>query len=269
MISEAAAKLRRAAIGTTKQREKDRLAIRHKKPIAAFFKRQKGAVLSEMDKYQFLFSESYRKLSESNIDFTGQNWDRVWDGIAQDTEGELQHIIAAASADGLAAGADQLRRVMFDPKTTFNLANPRAVRWFQDNGGSVDKIRGIQQTTGDQIKAVITNAIDKGWSYDQTAKEISRKFDGFSKKRGKTIAVYETSTAYEQGNKLFAQSLIDDGVMMQESWVTSHDSKVRPEHAANEAEGWVPIGHIYSSGDIDCPTDPGCRCFKIYQEVPK
>jgi hypothetical protein len=269
MISESAAKLRRAAIGTIKQREKDRLASRHKKPIAAFFKRQKGAVLAEMGKYQFLFSESYRKLSESNIDFTGQNWDRVWQEIARNSEGELQHIIAAASADGLAAGADQLRRVMFDPKTAFSLANPRAVRWFQDNGGSVDKIRGIQQTTGDQIKAVITTAIDKGWSYDQTAKEISRKFDGFSKKRARTIAVYETAQGYEEGNRLFADALKDDGVIMEKFYQTSEDDLVSDLCRNNQDDGWIPLNQTHSSGVQQPPGHPNCRCYELYQEVPK
>ena len=50
-LSEAAARnLRSAAIGTLKQREKDRLVRKHRKQFAAFFRRQKVMVLEEMNK---------------------------------------------------------------------------------------------------------------------------------------------------------------------------------------------------------------------------
>ena len=269
-LSEAAARLSRAAIAMKKRREKDALARKHQKKVAAFFRRQKVLTLDALGQQEYLFHESFRHLSEETTELTIIQWDRIWEEIARNSNQNLQTIIAAAEADGLIGGAEQLRKALpFDPKTTFSLANPRAVQWFAANGGSVEKIRGIQDTTRDQMQAVITKAIDEGWSYNQTAKEISGKFDGFTRERAQRIAVFETGSAYEQGNKLFAQSLEDDGIVMEEQWVTSHDEKVRPEHAANEAEGWVEIGHVYSSGDTDCPTDPGCRCYKIYREAPR
>jgi uncharacterized protein with gpF-like domain len=112
----------------------------------------------------------------------------------------------------------------------------------------------------------MTTAIDEGWSYGQSAKEIKKLFDGpISRDRAQRIAVFESGQAYEAGNNAFAKSLEDDGVTMEQHWMTSHDEKVRPEHAANEAEGWVPMGHVFSSGDTEPPTDPGCRCYMIFQ----
>jgi hypothetical protein len=271
MISEAIARLTRAVTSLQKRRQKDTLARKHQRNLTAFFQKQKGMVLDQLRQRQYLFTESYRQLSEEITRLTLQNWQNLWDEIAHNSTAELQHIIASASADGLASGAVQLKTAMaFDAKTTFSLANPRAVRWFQQNGGSVDKIRGIQATTGDSLRRVIESALDEGWSYSSTAKEIQKLYDGpISRARAQRIAVFETGSAYEQGNKLFAESLVDDGVEMQERWVTSHDEKVRPEHTANENEGWVEIGHVYSSGNADVPTDPGCRCYKEYREAPK
>jgi uncharacterized protein with gpF-like domain len=134
----------------------------------------------------------------------------------------------------------------------------------------VDYIKGINRTTGDSLKRVIGTALDEGWSYSQTAKEIQKLYDGpISRDRAQRIAVYETGKSYEKGNELFARSLEDDGVTMEEHWETSKDEKVRPEHTANEAEGWVPMGHVFGSGHTEPPTDPGCRCYMAYREAPK
>lgn len=271
-LSEAAARLARSAMALKKRREKDALTRKHQKKIAAFFRQQKAAVLEDLGKNRHLFSESYRKLAEeSPVDLTLQNWDRIWEMISNDTSGELQKVIFNAEVEGVVWGAENLKKAipLFDKKSSFNLANPRAVKWFQDNGGSVDRIKGIQQTTGDSLKRVIGTAIDEGWAYTQTAKEIRKLFDGpISRDRAQRIAVFESGQAYEAGNMLFAQSLKDDGVRMEKMWMTSHDEKVRPEHAANEAEGWIPIDQIHQTGHQEPPTDPGCRCYEIYREAP-
>jgi hypothetical protein len=274
-LTEAAERLQIAAIGTLKQRQKDRLARKHRPRIAAFFRSQKRAVLDALAKEKYLFTESYRRLTEDTTQLTLSQFDRIWDTISDETIAELQRVVFNAEVDGVAAGADQLKKLLpFDPSkkagTTFNLANPRAVQFFKSTGGSVDYIKGINRTTGDSLKRVIGTALDEGWSYSQTAREIQKLYDGpISRDRAQRIAVYETGKSYEKGNELFARSLEDDGVTMEEHWETSKDERVRPEHTANEAEGWVPMGHVFSSGHTEPPTDPGCRCYMAYREAPK
>lgn len=270
-LSEAAGKLSLAATSLKKRREKDKIARKYQRKIAAFFRQQKATVLDELGKHRYLFSESYQKLSEGPVDFTRQNWDRIWEVIANASDAELQQVIFGAEVEAVTKGAANLKAGigLFDKATSFNLTNPRAVEWFADKGGSIDYIKGIQRTTGNQLKTIIGAGIDAGKPYNQLAKEISQKFGEFSRDRAQRIAVFETGQAYEEGNSLFAQSLIDDGIQMQERWMTSHDEEVRPEHTANEAEGWVEVGHIYSSGDDAPPTDPGCRCYKEYREAPR
>jgi hypothetical protein len=268
-LFEAAARLSSAAIGLRKRREKAALARKHQKKVAAFFRRQKALTLDALGRQEYLFHESYRRLSEETTELTAAQWQRIWEEIARQSTPDLQEAIAAAEADGLIYGAEQLKRSLpFDAKTTFNLANPRAVAWFQQNGGSIEKIAGIQRTTGDQIKTIITKAIDEGWSYNQTAKEISEKFDGFSRDRAQLIAVNETAQAYEEGNMLFAQSLKDDGITMVKKWMNSGDDKVSDGCLENTADGFIPIDQYHSSVHQQPPRFPGCRCWEIYEQAP-
>jgi|GEM_PF-978531 uncharacterized protein with gpF-like domain len=273
-LQEATDRLNRAAIGLLKRREIDRIAAKHRPKISAFFRRQRDITLEKFKGYDFLFTESYRALREvanPNEFLTTHDMDRLWSEVDSETFDDLQRVIAGVESDGVQAGGNQLSKMLsIDPSkkpgTTFNLANPRAVAWFQKTGGSTQYISGIQATTGESIKRLMTTAIDEGWSYGQSAKEIRKLFDGpISRDRAQRIAVFESGQAYEAGNNAFAKSLEDDGVTMEEHWMTSHDEKVRPEHAANEAEGWVEMGHTFSSGDTEPPTDPGCRCYMVYQ----
>lgn len=257
-----------------KVRAKDRLAEIHRKNIAYFFRAQKAMVMKLIGKRTLSApAGKTRELEDLPWNLTQDEWDRLWENVSNRTTPELQKIIASAEADALHAGANNFKLAITGPDpskkpgTTFNLANPRAVAWFQRNGGSVDYIKGIQSTTSSQIKTIIKDALDTGQAYNKTAKQISEAFDGMSRDRAQRIAVYETGNAYEAGNRQFADSIKADGVEMEEKWMTSEDDKVRPEHAANEAEGWVPLDHVFSSGDVSPPTDPGCRCYMIYRQA--
>jgi SPP1 gp7 family putative phage head morphogenesis protein len=176
-------------------------------------------------------------------------------------------------ADGLHAGANGIKDALegsvsatLDKKTTFNLANPRAVAWFHEHGGSVDYIAGIQENTGTRIKEIITDGLKKGQSYSQTAKQISDQFDEFSRARATRIAVYETAQAYEQGNMLFAQSLKDDGVEMEKMYQTSEDALVSDLCRGNQDDGWIPIDEFHSSGVQEPPGHVNCRCYEVYRQ---
>jgi hypothetical protein len=263
-----------AAIGLQKVREKDGIARAHLLDIQDFFHKQGDSVA-----FRFMFMRDFfpelapevrmMEVKKSIDPAALKRWDDIWKSVEVETTGKLQQVVKGIEQDALLKGAAQLATQMkFDAKTTFSLSNPRAVAFFRKTGGSVDYIRGIQATTAESLKRVITTGLDEGWSYNDTAKEIRKLFDGpISRERAQRIATYETGQSYEAGNRMFAESLEDDGITMEEHWMTSHDEKVRPEHAANEAEGWVPMGHVFSSGDTESPTDPGCRCYMQYRQA--
>jgi len=270
---EAADRMNRAAIGLRKHYEVDVLARRYRPRFAAFFRKQKGITLERFKDYKFLFTEEYRNLREEihpNELLTTHDWGRLWQEVDRETFDALQKIIAGVEGEGVLKGAafsaNQIGTITPD-SPTFSLANPRAVQWFMDYGGSLSYITDIQYTTRDQLQAVITKAIDEGWSYNQTAKVISSKFDGFSRERATRIAVHESAQAYEAGNRMFADTLTDDGVEMEKMWMTSHDDRVSDGCEENEGDGWIPITDMHTSGHQQPPRFPGCRCYEIYRQV--
>lgn len=278
-LEEAADRLHRAAIGLQKQKQIDRIAAKHRPTLSAFFQSQKSRTLEELGKYQFLFTEEYRRMREEsgtpNEFLTVHDWDRMWQAVDQDTFDDLQKAITGIESDGMLQGGQQLKVLLGHyeqgkwvsiPKF-WDLSNPRAVAWFAKTGGNVSYISGIQQTTQNEIKTIIGKAIDEGWSYGQTAREISGKFDEFSRDRAARIAVDETGNAYEAGNKEFANSLQEDGVDLEKMWNTSHDDKVSDLCRGNEADGWIPIDQPHNSGHQQPLGHINCRCFETYRQA--
>lgn len=256
-----------------KVRTKEVLAKRHTANMAAFFHQQKVMVMQDLSWKMLSKPEGIgvRELEISHI--TPAIWDRIWKQVTKKTSPLLKEVIVSMEADGLHAGSNTMKDAIqgkisfkFDKKTTFNLANPRAVAWFHEHGGSVDYIKGIQQTTGDQIRTIIEEGLKKGQSYTQTAKQISEQFDEFSRSRAQRIAVYETAQAYEQGNMLFAQSLKDDGIEMEKFYQTSEDDRVSELCRGNQDDGWIPIDQYHKSGVQEPPGHLNCRCFELYRQ---
>jgi hypothetical protein len=273
-LAQAVDRFTRAAIGLQKRREKDAIAAKHEPAFRDFFERQGHTVL-----FRFMFMEEFFRQPEPvrmmeakrpvNTEAL-KRWDDIWQSVEQETTDTLQRLVTGTEAEGMQKGADQLRGQLglFDPKQSFSLANPRAVAWFRKNGGSVDYIKGIQETTGGSLKTVITTALDEGWSYDDTAEEIKKLFDGpISTDRARLIAVNESAQSYEAGNRAFADSIADDGIVMEKRWTTSHDNRVSDGCEENEGDGWIPIDEPHTSGHQEPPRFPGCRCFEQYRQA--
>ena len=194
--------------------------------------------------------------------------DKIWSDIEKETDEDLQNVILGVEKDGILSGADQLKgQLKYDPKTTFNLANPRAVKYFKETGGSLKYIKDIQGTTKGSLQRLMVTALDEGWSYNQAGQEIRKLFDGpISRERARLIAVTESARSDETGNHIFAQSIQDDGVKMEKYWQNSQDGKVSDGCLENSAAGWIPLNEEFPSGDQEPPRFPGCRCFAMYRE---
>jgi len=264
-LYEVAARVKYAAIGVKKTRDVTRLARPQRKKLSTFFLLQKQFVLDVLNEKQYLFSESFRRLAE--VQYTLNDFNSAWDDIADKTEFELQTIITQTEAAALTKGA-AMAETMFVPGKggSFDLQNPRAVNWFLERGGSFDYIKGINRTTGNQLKTVIASALDEGWTYNKTAKAINQRFSAFSVQRAQNIAVYETGSAYEAGNRMFIDSVADTGIVMEKSWQNSGDELVSDGCLQNSADGWIPLNQAHSSGHQQPPRMLRCRCYEIYRE---
>lgn len=267
-------RLREANLGTIKRREQDAISLKFMPKIKTFFKKQEQQFMQRFRYYKDSFPESksrtafFSKLLEQDRQFTLSDFDRAWNEVEIETTDQLQVLIYKIEAEALEKGAVTIAQ-MFRPETggSFDLANPRAVAWFSQFGGSLDYIKDIQGTSKDQLKTIITKAIDEGWSYNKTAKALSDRFTQFGRARAQLIATHESAQAYEAGNRIFIDGLTDAGIVIEKKWMNSFDEKVTPECKANTADGWIPLNQAHTSGDQNPPRFPGCRCYENYREA--
>lgn len=271
-----ATRVRQAAIGLQKIREKNRLAKAHYPAFRDFFQKQRDQVLKQLDALAKYFPDPEVKTNKTAAEIRAEllkEFNGIWDDVEKGSTKDLQELVTAAEMDGMEAGGkfgeDTINPGGITPTSkTFSLENPRAVAFFKKTGGSVDYIKGIQTTTGDQLRTIIADALETGQSYSKTAKIISDAFDGpISRDRAQTIAVYETAQAYENGNREFAASIADEGVNMEKKYQTSEDDLVSDLCQGNQDDGWIPLDEAHSSGVQQPPGHVRCRCYEIYREA--
>ena len=103
------------------------------------------------------------------------------------------------------------------------------------------------------MRGVIENGIKEKRGIPGLARDIRKQFEDMSRSRAEMIARTETADTLEQA---FVDRSKAMGVTGKQ-WVT-HDPCEICE--ANEAEGVVPIDHVFSSGHERPPAHPNCRC---------
>jgi hypothetical protein len=279
-------KLKEATAYTIKRRENDALVRKHLPQIKTFFRAQRDLYLDRLANYQNLFPESnrvdrsadyYFKLIEQDRQMTLRDFDQIWSAVDKETFGDLQDVVTGYEEAGYKSGIKTGGDLYEGPKVNFafDLDNPRAVNWFAQNGGSVDYIAGIQGTTADRLKTVITKGLEENKTYDQMARDIKATFNrfngskvGITNSRARTIAVNEIGNAYEAGNRGFIDELVSvGGVKMEKMWENSHDDDVTPECELNTEDGWIPLNQPHTSGHQQPMRFPRCRCFELYREA--
>lgn len=204
---------------------------------------------------------------------TSADWLSVFDEAAAETYDLFLDPLAATAIAGLEAGAASVIADL-ELGIAFDLANPRAVQYIQQHGAA--NVRGINQTTRDELRTILTQAVDEGWSYQETARVIKRRYAQFAgsapqqhlRSRAELIAVTEAGEAYEAGSEMPVRDLADAGLTMEKSWLTVGDKRVEQHCLDNQAQGWIPFGDAFASGDMRALAHPGCRCSTLYRRAP-
>ena len=269
-------RLREINTGTIINREKDALARKYLPKFKTFFTHQRDVFLREFDSYKDLFPERASrsplasKLIEADRQLTLDDFDSVWFRTENLTYIDLQGLILAEEYESMEVGYE-ISKSLFASGTggSFDLANPRAVAWYSQNGGSLGYIKDIQATSKTQLHTIITKSLDEGWSYNKTSQVIREKFTDFSRNRAQLIATNEAAQAYEAGNRIFIEGVSDMGVNIEKMWNNSGDEKVTDGCIQNTNDGWIPLNREHSSGHQNPPRFPSCRCFETYREAKK
>jgi len=256
--------LKSASIGLYKDRQITRISKVSQKRLSVFFQKQKRLLMTELSKHKSVFNESVCKYSEA---FDYKDMDLVWDKVEASTNDELRDVIVKAEEAGVEEGI-KFGDNQFPYGQTFDLTNPNATNWFDEHGGSVDYIKGIQTTTGDKIKKIVSSTIHEGKGFTHMAKQIHRQFDGFSKERAKLIAVHESAQAFEGGNRLAIDNLAEKGLQFKKRSNSMKDNKVSLMCVENDAIGWIGLNEPFPSGHQNAPFHVRCRCWIEYQRIP-
>lgn len=181
----------------------------------------------------------------------------------------LQKAIQAATEQAITQAMQEQATAL---GIAFDLKNPRAVAYAQQH--AAEMVTRIDDETRSQIKALVIQGTDEGWSYDKIAKEITARFAQFAEpkpqqhidSRAHLVAVTEIGNAYEEGNAIVARDLAKV-LPMEKYWQTVGDSRVSAGCQENQAAGWIPLDQAFPSGDERPLRFPGCRCTALYRRV--
>lgn len=138
-----------------------------------------------------------------------------------------------------------------DTDVSFDLANPRV----QDVLGQLAKsVKGVAETTKEEIRALVGQAADEGWSSADLAQRIREHGVTSSKSRSEMIARTETALAYQAGSHLaYAESSVVQGT----EWLLGSE----PCDVCQPLGGKiVPLGEHFAEGTLYPPLHPRCTC---------
>lgn len=119
-----------------------------------------------------------------------------------------------------------------------------------------DQVKGVAETTRDEIRALVGRQAAEGWSIDELAEAMQQAGVTRSAARATTIARTETTRAYSLGS-LAAFEV--SGQVDRVGWLTTQDEKTCP--ICEPLDGRiVAIGKPFDSGVYFPPAHPSCRC---------
>ncbi len=125
---------------------------------------------------------------------------------------------------------------------------------------ALTNIQGITDTTREQLRAQLSEGIDKGESVDQLAGRVRSVFTEATERRAKMIAASETAQAFQYANY---QAALATGIATTRTWMTAADERVCP--ICSPLNGYtIRFEAQYPDG-----LEPGhahvmCRCTEEY-----
>lgn len=115
-------------------------------------------------------------------------------------------------------------------------------------------VKGMNDTTFNQLKKTIFDAVNAGESIDTMASKIKDVYN-YTDTRATLIARTETNNIISQAS---LEEYKANGVSKKQ-WLTAGDSKVRASCNQAASDGAIPVDQRFSNGH-DHPTEFNCRC---------
>ncbi len=119
-----------------------------------------------------------------------------------------------------------------------------------------DEVKGVAETTKDEIRALVGRQAAEGWTLDELADALEQSGITRSASRAAIIARTETTRAYSLGSIAAFQV---SGVVDRLEWLTAQDEKTCPECSALDGRV-TDMGKAFDGGVMFPPAHPNCRC---------
>jgi hypothetical protein len=222
--------------------------------ITGYFRHQKTALIHWV---KYRIGESLRE------DKTGR---RRASEILPDSLSPLSFAVTHAESDAWSSAiadaiskagaqlADELSLGVEVPQTAME-------RYLEQN--SFSKLTGdLEEVTKQRLRAAVSDAVSSGATVDEIVGAIEATMDNFGTSRAEMIAQTEINNSYNFGRHEIAVA----AGFGEKAWITeSGNPCVTCED--NEAEGWIPFGQAFSSGDQMPTAHPRCYCSLDFRSV--
>ncbi len=138
----------------------------------------------------------------------------------------------------------------------FDVDSPVAIEWAKEN--AADLIKGIDDTTRDAVRDVISDGLESGADMRDISANIAEVFDGAKGWRAETIARTEIMRA---SNWAAARTYEESGVEQKE-WLLAGDyDPTQDSGECDEYDGEIVDADDDFHGGVDAPPlHPNCRC---------
>ena len=131
---------------------------------------------------------------------------------------------------------------------------------------SLDAVKGLDKARAARMDkyAQFLDSRDPALSKAEWERRYESRYQKELADRKRTIARTEQRIATSEGNRVSAE---ERGAQFK-AWITVGDDRVDEHCEANEAQGWIKIKDVFSSGSAQVPDHPNCRCTNAYRTAP-
>ena len=164
-------------------------------------------------------------------------------------------------------GLTALKELASDLGVSFDVLEPTLLEYVRTEGAHL--VTKVTDTTRHGIAAQLKAGLAEGESITTMRKRLEDAWE-FSSTRAELIARTQTTrvTVGAQRTAMSDYQADNDDQVVEKSWLSSRDPRVRLEHEALDKDGaekgWIGIDDAFENG-LQGPSEPNCRCALLFR----
>jgi len=204
-----------------------------------------------------IYHQKVKEVTAPPITSPGE-WDNWLDAVIKTFQAELTARLVSHLGNIYIAGSLQMtsygKTKLGIPVLFEGPPMSQAVQWAQNYGAGL--VTNMDIETRSRLAQVISDGIDNKRGIEGISRDLRKEFADMSKTRADMIAQTETNQALSRAAMDKMREMGVDG----KEWIAVGDELVCDICGGNAADGVIPIGQPFQSGDMQTPGHPRCRC---------